>query len=144
MDRFTDFHKKYREGILYLACGAGTVVLSWLTYALFVGINIDVSTSNILSWICAVSFAFVVNKWIVFRSYSLEKNVLVKEVGSFFFLRIMTGLVAIATFPALYFGLGLNMSLFNVDGMVARITVSVIEIVLNYFASKFIVFRIRK
>ncbi|MDR1405518.1 MAG: GtrA family protein [Candidatus Methanoplasma sp.] len=141
MDSFTDIFKKYREGILYLVCGAGTIIVSWLTYALFVWIDIDVSASNILSWVCAVSFAFVVNKWIVFLSRSLERDVLVKEIGSFFFMRIMTGLVAIAAFPALYYGLGMNMPLFSIDGLAAKITVSVVEIILNYFASKFVVFK---
>ena len=136
----TDLFRKYREGLLYLICGAGTVFVSWGTYALFVWMGIDINISNILSWICGVSFAFVLNKWVVFMSRSLERSVLVKEISSFFFLRIVTGVVAIIAFPVLY-GLGLNQSLFDTDGLVARITVSMIEILLNYFASKFVVFR---
>ena len=140
MGHITDLFRRYREGLLYLICGAGTVFVSWGTYALFVWMGIDINISNVLSWICGVSFAFVLNKWVVFMSRSLEKAVLVREISSFFFLRILTGVVAIVAFPILY-GLGLDQSLFETDGFVAKITVSMIEILLNYFASKFIVFR---
>jgi len=140
MGSATDLFRKHREGLLYLICGAGTVFVSWGTYALFVWMGIDINISNILSWICGVSFAFVLNKWVVFMSRSLERSVLVKEISSFFFLRIATGVVAIIAFPVLY-NLGLNQSLFDTDGLIARITVSMIEILLNYFASKFVVFR---
>jgi putative flippase GtrA len=135
-----DIVTKYREGILYLIYGAVTVIVSWATYALFVWLGIDLNISNILSWICAVSFAFVTNKWFVFMSRSLEKDVLVKELGSFFLLRIVTGVIAIIMFPILY-GIGLDQSLLGIDGLVARIATSIIEIALNYAASKFIVFR---
>jgi len=102
--------------------------------------GIDINISNALSWICAVIFAFVLNKWIVFLSRSLEKTVLAKEITSFFFFRIVTGVIAIVCFPILYH-LGLNQALFGTDGFMAKVAVSVIEIVLNYFASKLVVFR---
>ena len=138
-----DLFGKHREGLLYLICGAGTVFVSWGTYALFVWLGIDINISNVLSWICGVSFAFVLNKWVVFLSRSVERSVLAKEISSFFFLRIVTGVVAIVAFPILY-NLGMNQSLFDIDGLVAKITVSMIEILLNYFASKFVVFRKNK
>ncbi|MDR0888168.1 MAG: GtrA family protein [Candidatus Methanoplasma sp.] len=135
-----DFTRKHREGVLYLVCGAGTVLVSWLSYIIFVWLGLEINISNILSWVCAVSFAFVVNKWIVFLSRSTEKKTLVREVSSFFLMRILTGLVAIGSFPILY-DIGLNQSLFGIDGLVTKITVSIIEIVLNYVTSKYIVFK---
>ncbi|MDR1954679.1 MAG: GtrA family protein [Candidatus Methanoplasma sp.] len=139
-----DLFERYRGGILYLIFGACTVVVSWLSYALFVWSGIDVSISNVLSWICAVSFAFVVNKWFVFLSRSTEKRVLVKEISSFFLLRMLTGFVRIAAFPILYYSFGLSDPLFGVNGFAAVIIITVIEVALNYFASKFIVFRQKK
>ncbi len=143
MGLIADLYNKHREGILYLIFGAGTTLVSWGTYSLFVWFGVDINISNILSWVCGVSFAFVVNKWFVFMSRSLEGRVLARELSSFFLSRIATGLVAIAAFPILY-NLGLNQSLMDIDGLIAKITVSIIEILLNYFASKFIVFRKKK
>lgn len=140
---FTDFWRKHREGLLYLICGAGTVVVSWGTYAIFVWMGIDLNISNALSWICAVVFAFILNKWIVFLSRSVEKVTLAKEISSFFAFRIVTGVIAIVCFP-IFYHLGMNQILFGVDGYLAKISVSLIEIVLNYFFSKFIVFRKKK
>jgi len=143
MSSFLDMFAKYREGILYLFYGALTVLVSWGTYALFVWIGMDLNISNVLSWICAVSFAFVVNKWMVFECRSLDKKVLAKELSSFFFFRIITGIIAIIAFPILLH-IGLDQSLLGVDGLVARITTSVIEIILNYVASKFVVFKTKE
>ncbi|MCL1811103.1 MAG: GtrA family protein [Methanomassiliicoccaceae archaeon] len=140
MSIMNDVFAKHKEGILYIIFGGFTVLVSWGTYALFVLLGIDVNISNILSWICAVTFAFVVNKWFVFMSRSVDRAVLVKEVGSFFLLRIVTGVIAIILFPILL-AVGLDQSLFDIDGLIARITVSMVEIALNYAASKFIVFR---
>lgn len=136
----TEFIRKHREGILYIICGAGTVVVSWATYALFVWFGVNPSISNALSWICAVLFAFVVNKWIVFMSHSTEKGVLIKEIGSFFVSRLATGVVEIVLFPILL-SIGLDQALFGTEGFVAKIIVSIIVIILNYILSKFIVFR---
>jgi len=143
MSGLFDMFTKHREGILYLIFGGFTVLVSWATYAIFVWSGIEINISNILSWVCAVLFAFVTNKWMVFRSRSLEKKVVVKEAGSFLFFRIITGIIAIIAFPILY-GLGMNQSLFGIDGLIARIAVSMIEIALNYLASKFVVFREKK
>jgi len=140
MSRSADIFVKHREGILYLACGVLTVLVSWGSYAIFVRAGIELNISNILSWICAVSFAFVLNKWFVFQSRSLERTVLAKEVSSFFVLRILTGIAAMLIFPILL-EIGMDWALFDTPGLVARIIVSGVEILLNYGASKFIVFK---
>jgi putative flippase GtrA len=138
-----NFVKEHREGVMYLVCGAWTVLVSWLTYSCFVWAGIEVNASNILSWTCAVAFAFVVNKWFVFSSRSTEKKVLIREIGSFFLARIGTGIVAFLLFPILIY-IGMDQGLFNVEGLYARVTVSIVEIALNYVASKFYVFKPQK
>lgn len=51
-----------------------------------------------------------------------------------------TGIVEIVGFPVLY-RIGLNQELLGIDGFLAKITVSVAVIILNYVCSKVIVFR---
>lgn len=131
---------KHREGVLYLLCGVLTVLVSWGSYAVFVWSGIELNMSNVLSWICAVSFAFVLNKWFVFESRSLKRAVLAKEVSSFFVLRLLTGIGAALIFPILL-EIGLDGAFLGTPGLIARIIVSGIEILLNYVASKFIVFK---
>ena len=94
--------REHKEVILYLIFGVLTTVVNWLAYAAFVWIGLDINVSNILSWIVGVSFAFVVNKWYVFESRSLESRKVIKEFGSFVGARIFTGIIAILLFPLLY------------------------------------------
>ena len=130
--------REHKEVILYLIFGVLTTVVNWLAYAAFVWIGLDINVSNILSWIVGVSFA--VNKWYVFESRSLESRKVIKEFGSFVGARIFTGIIAILLFPLLY-NIGLNQSLFGTDGFLAKIVTSVIEIVLNWIFSKYLIFK---
>jgi len=128
-----------RETVLYLMFGGLTTLISWGTYSLFVILGIDLNTSNILSWICGVSFAFVTNKWFVFESRSTESRTLAAELGSFIGGRIATGVLAIVMFSILVAN-GMGGSFFGIDGLPARIVTSLIEIILNWGISKYLVF----
>ena len=132
-----------REIMMYLIFGVLTTVISWASYALFVHIGIDINISNALSWVCGVLFAFTTNKWFVFMSRTVTVKILLYELGSFFSARIVTGLIAIVLFPILY-AIGLNQSMFNTDGFLAKIVTSMVEIILNWIFSKYIVFRKKK
>ena len=137
---YKDIMDRYREPILYIFFGGLTTIISWVSYAAFVWCGIEINISNILSWICGVTFAFVTNKWFVFTSKDTSVKTILYELGSFFGARIFTGIVAIVLFPILY-AVGLNQSLFNTDGFLAKIVTSIIEIILNWIFSKYIVFR---
>lgn len=135
-----EFVKQHDEGIRYIVFGILTVLVSWGTYAVFVFMGIDLSISNILSWICAVLFAFVVNKIYVFRCFGSSTVKLGAEFVSFIGGRIFTGIVAAVLFPLLCM-IGLDFVFLGVEGLFARGITSGVEIVLNYVISKFIVFR---
>ena len=130
---------EHREAFLYILFGGFTVLVSWMSYAVFVWLDIGLNISNIASWICAVLFAFVVNKWFVFESRSTEKGLVAKELGSFFGARIFTGVIAALLFPALLW-LGMDGSLFGIEGFPARIITSIVEIALNWVFSKYLIF----
>ncbi len=134
-----DMLTKHREGILYIVCGGFTTLVSWITYALFVWVGLELNVSNILSWFCAVLFAFVVNKWIVFESKSLEKKRVSKELVLFFGARIFTGVLSWVIFPVLIW-IGLGQTILGTEGLIAKIIVTVIEIALNWVFSKYMIF----
>lgn len=130
---------KHGEVVRYIFYGGITTLISWVTYALFVWMGIAPFWSNILSWCCGVAFAFVSNKFRVFNSKSTDKKVLAYESGSFVAARIFTGVLAALLFPILY-NIGLNQSMFGVDGLPAKIITSILEIIINWILSKYIVF----
>ena len=135
-----DFLKEHRQGILYVICGGFTTLVSWVSYSVFVLLGLELNICNILSWICGVAFAFVVNKLIVFESKSIEHKVVIRESSLFTIFRLITGIIAWVLFPILL-AIGLDQSLFGIDGLIARGIVSFIEIVLNWVFSKYVIFR---
>lgn len=144
---------KYHEIIMYLIFGVATTVVSWATYALFtfliptfsfLGITVEnTTTSNVLSWICAVIFAFITNKVWVFNSKSWKPSVAFKELWMFVLSRLATGVVEWVGLPILI-AIGVDQTIFGVDGMIAKIIVSIIVVILNYVFSKLFIFKRKK
>ena len=135
-----DMLTKHREAILYVICGGFTTLVSWFTYAVFVWVGLDLNVSNILSWFCAVLFAFVVNKWIVFESKSLETKKVSIELILFFGARIFTGVLSWILFPILLW-IGLDQTILGTEGLIAKIIVTIVEIALNWVFSKYMIFK---
>ena len=141
MKKLKALYEAHREIINYLLFGGATTVVSWATYALFVGVfGMGVTPGNILSWVCAVTFAFVTNKLWVFQSKSWAWPQWLKEAGAFYAGRLFSGLVELGGLPLLM-RLGLDQTLFGVEGLAAKVVISIVVIILNYFLSKFIAFR---
>ena len=125
-------YKKYEEVINYLIFGFLTTVVSIASYALFTRMfQIDVYISNILSWIAAVTFAFVTNRIYVFKSANKD---LFKEAFKFYTSRITTLVIEIIIMYIL-------VSMLHINDMVSKIIVQFIVIILNYVCSKIFVFK---
>lgn len=149
-----DKNSSKKEIIMYLVFGVLTTAVSWSSYTLFVNVfGMKVSFANAISWVLAVSFAFVTNKLWVFNSKTWAFTKVVKELLSFVASRGITGVFEILSVPFLeklgfdktFFSLaqkiGLSNGLFFTKGIYSKIFVSVVVIVLNYFFSKIFVFR---
>ena len=153
MEKLKRLYKKHSEIANYLIFGVATTLVNWIVYSVAVkslsaSMMISdpamvVNASNILAVVLAVSFAFVTNKIWVFKSKTQGFNAIAKEALSFFGSRAVTGLIEIGGVPLLQF-MGLNQKIFGIDGMLAKISISVVIIVLNYIFSKFIVFKKQK
>lgn len=151
MEKLKGLFLKYKEIIMYLIFGVLTTLVSWGSYALFEivfgtfihGTIVLSSVANVLSWIVAVLFAFITNKLWVFESKSFKSAVLIKELVSFVGSRLATGVLEWIGVPLLML-IGLNQSIFGIEGMLAKVVVSVIVVILNYILSKLFVFKNKK
>ena len=81
------------ETVSYFVCGVLTTLVDFGVYALLRGAGAGVETSQALSWLSAVLFAYVVNKLIVFRNYNVRPSYLAKEFGAFFAARAFSGVL---------------------------------------------------
>ena len=147
MNKLCKLYHAYKEAIDYLFWGGMTTVVSWGSYTLFVlllqgmmGEGSVVFWSNLGSWVCAVSFAFVTNKLWVFQSKSWAGSIVFPELTKFLSSRVATGVFEMIAVPALV-AIGLNQTIFGIDGMVSKMLVSVAVVILNYILSKLFVFK---
>ncbi len=131
--------RKKKELFMYTVMGVSATIVNWCTYSVLVQ-HTEIAVANAMSWLITLVFAFVTNKIYVFDSRSWEKNVVIKEMISFTTARGVTGFLEVFLQPQLY-AMGLNQSLFGVDGLVAKITVCLSLVIVNYFSTKLIVFR---
>lgn len=126
---------KYKELISYGFWGVATTVVNYIVYFVCTqALQVHYLLSNILSWVAAVAFAFVVNKIFVFASKSWEWETVLNELWKFVSARIFSG--ALET-GILYLFVGL---LHLPDGII-KIAAGVVVILSNYFVSKLFIFK---
>lgn len=138
-DIMKTLYKKYEEIINYLVFGVLTTIVSVVMYLFFANVVFSVKTdftvqaSNVLSWICAVTFAYITNRKYVFKSKTFGKKQ-VKEVSDFFLARIFSLIVDMAMMFILF-------SIIHMDDTISKIIVQIVVVILNYVLSKVIVFK---
>lgn len=134
MDMIKSLLLKYKGVILYLVFGVLTTVINVITYhACYEVMHIANLVSTVIAWIVAVSFAYVTNKLFVFESKRTGSGA-IKEAINFFACRIGTGFIEIG-----FMYVFVDMLMFN--GTIMKLITNVIVIVVNYIASKLIIFK---
>ncbi len=142
--KIKSLYKKYEEIINYLIVGALTTLVSilskWLLLFTILSAKdaFQLQIAIIISWILAVSFAYVTNRKYVFKSKSKD---IFKEVVSFFSARIVTLLIEMVIMWFFVTFLKLNSNLWTIFW---TIVVQFIVIILNYLFSKLFVFKNKK
>lgn len=137
IDKVIKLYKKYEEIVNYLIVGGLTTVVSLGTYYLcvYTFLNPDnalqLQVANIISWICAVTFAYFTNRTFVFKSKRTDK---LKEAISFYSSRVATLLMDMGI-------MFLFVTVLHFNDKIMKLVVQVIVTVLNYVFSKLLVFK---
>ena len=127
---------QYKEVVNYLVFGVLATIVSFVSYYIFARIIlIDEIVSNVLSWLCAVIFAYITNKIFVFESETKTAKEFIKEMISFFLARIVSGITCdVGTFA-------LMVKVLHINDIISKIVTQVMVVIVNYLFSKFIVFK---
>ena len=135
MQRIIKLFQKYREPLLYLIFGGLTTIVSIVSYAACERIlGMDPLVANIISWILAVSFAYVTNRKWVFESRAVGTGPVLREIVSFFGGRLATlGLEEVM--------LWVGIRLMGLDSLLVKLIAQIAVILSNYVISKVFVFR---
>lgn len=129
------FYQRYREMFLYLFFGGLTFVVSVSSFVMFHTVfHMNELAANAVSWVAAVSFAFAVNRLWVFESKSRTAAGCFREMGSFFGGRLLTLLLE-------EWIIFVFITLLHFPGLLIKIAAQAVVIFLNYFISKFWVFK---
>lgn len=134
-------YHKYEEVINYLIVGVLTTIVSlgvkYLLLFTFLDASnaVELQIAVIISWVCAVAFAYVTNRIFVFKSKN--KNYF-KEISSFVSGRILTLLMEMAIMWFFVTLLKLNTDFWVV---VFTMICQVLITVANYILSKLFVFK---
>lgn len=128
---YDNLSSKAKEIVNYLIVGFLTTVVSIVSYYIFRLFISNYLVCTILSWILAVSFAYVTNRIFVFHS---ENSNIIKEFISFVGARVLSLLIEIAF-------MFIMVDLISINDRVAKIIVQFIIIVVNYIFSKIFVFK---
>ena len=90
--------------------------------------------STVIAWVLAVLFAYVTNRKWVFHSKAVTRQEIVREGISFYLCRLGTGVLD-------WLGMYVMVDVLHWNDLIVKIAVNIIVIILNYVASKLIVFR---
>ena len=134
------FHKVFNaETVNYVVFGVLTTLVNIVTYNLMVPVlpMSEVSANlvaNVIAWVFAVAFAYVVNKLFVFKSKTNSMKEALRECGMFIGARVLSlGVDELGMF--------LLVSVVHISGGVSKILMNVVVLVMNYFFSKLFIFK---
>lgn len=139
-NKLLSLYKKYEEYISYFIVGVCTTFVSLfskylLLFTIFSSDNpFQLQLSVIISWFCAVSFAYVTNRKIVFKSK--DKNIF-REILTFFMVRVSTLMAESLILWFFITLLGLNSNFYVV---IWTLLSQVIIFIGNYILSKYVIF----
>lgn len=117
------------EIIRYIMTGGLTTAVNYALFFLLNTVSVNYLAANSIAWLGAVIFAFCANRRVVFQSRGRKS----REFARFFSLRLLTLLLENLLLFLFVDCIGLGKG-------TAKIAVSGITVLLNYFACKYSVF----
>lgn len=128
-------YEKYKDIIPYLFFGVCTTAVNIAVYWVMEHLlHFGVVPSAVIAWICAVLFAYLTNRKWVFKSSAVTVKEILKEIIAFFTCRLATGVI---DWLIMY----VFVDVLHYNDMLIKTAANIVVIVLNYVASKMIIFR---
>ena len=140
---------KHKGLVLYAVFGVATTLINFIAFRLCNWLfgNDWYLVNNVIAWVFAVIFAYVVNKVWVFESRSWAFAVIGREIVEFLTARLLSLGIEEVGLLLLVDLLGMKDLMLNLFGLtfsgpfIAKLILAVVVVVLNYFFSKFIIFK---
>ena len=125
---------KYKDIVPYAIFGILTTIINIVVYLFFAHIlKKEVMLSTLAAWFLSVLFAYVTNRKWVFHSGVLTFSNIIREAVAFFICRLATGIADILI-------MFIFVNIFHFNDLFIKIISNIAVIILNYVASKWIIF----
>lgn len=135
MKKMKDLIVQHWEVLSYLIFGVLTTVVNYLVYLpVYNLLGLSAALSNAIAWVVAVAFAYLTNKPFVFKSHDWSAKTVIPELTKFVGCRVASG--AAETMILL-----VTVDILCWNGNLWKLVTSVLVVILNYIASKLVVFR---
>lgn len=135
LEKIRNLILKYYDFLAYLFFGVLTTVANYIVYLpCYNLLGLSAAVSNGIAWVGAVAVAYLTNKPFVFKSYDWSAKTVWSELSRFVGCRIGSGLLETAI-------IFVTVDLLRWDGNLMKLITSVLVVILNYLASKLLVFR---
>lgn len=126
--------EKYKDIVPYAIFGILTTIINIVVYLFFAHIlKKEVMLSTLAAWFLSVLFAYVTNRKWVFHSGVLTFSNVIREAVAFFICRLATGIADILI-------MFIFVNIFHFNDLFIKIISNIAVIILNYVASKWIIF----
>ncbi len=128
------WYNRYYSVLVYLFFGGCATFLNIASFLFLRKIQLSLILSNIIAWIVAFLFAFVSNKYFVFKSKKRGTKMFMKESISFLLARLFSFFVDMGMIYCM-------VEVLTINEFFSKIIINIIVIILNYVFSKKFVFR---
>ena len=126
--------EKYKDIVPYAIFGILTTIINIVVYLFFAHIlKKEIMLSTLAAWFLSVLFAYVTNRKWVFHSGVLTFSNIIREAVAFFICRLATGIADILI-------MFIFVNIFHFNDLFIKIISNIAVIILNYVASKWIIF----
>lgn len=135
LQKLKSLARSHWDIVTYLFFGVLTTVVNYLVYLpVYNLLHLSAAFSNAIAWVAAVAFAYLTNKPFVFKSHDWSRQTVIPELTKFVSCRLASGILETAI-------LFVTVDLLHWNGNIWKLVVSVLVVVLNYVASKQLVFK---
>ena len=135
MNQIRALIRKHYDILAYLFFGVLTTLVNYIVYLpCYNLLHFSAAVSNVIAWVAAVVFAYLTNKPFVFKSYDWSARTVIPELTKFVGSRIVSGALETAIIFVTVDWLCWN-------GNIMKLVTSVLVVVINYIASKLLVFK---
>lgn len=129
------FYERYKGIMAYGFWGIMTTIINIVTYfALSRFVHLGISGSTVVAWLISVIFAYCTNRKWVFHSQVRGKKEIIIELFSFVSCRLATGVL---DWTIMF----VFVDYLQLPDMIFKVGANVLVIVLNYIASKLVIFK---